>query len=234
LEITDEEQSQRGLHRGSGSEKQRCRHGARWLNLFTGAVIAVLVMLSVILTASVLYPDISGDLIVEVLIGGSLLAIFVFLVVDGLRRRRCFREEPVDRSTRVTWRMPPLGELTKAKPTSGEEDLAHRAAPLPRRRGWVGAGSHRSARGERQWLRPRGVRTMALSPRIQVLVSFILVKACLMAAEWLLRGARALRHRGLLGSREAGAVLRWSHRLTRAAMRMWRHEQVRQRSRQRG
>ena len=29
----------------------------RWLNLFTGAVIAVLVMLSVILTASVLFPD---------------------------------------------------------------------------------------------------------------------------------------------------------------------------------
>jgi Mn2+/Fe2+ NRAMP family transporter len=31
----------------------------RWLNLFTGAVIAVLIVLSVILTASVLYPDIS-------------------------------------------------------------------------------------------------------------------------------------------------------------------------------
>ena len=30
---------------------------ARWLNLFTGAVIAVLVMLSIILTASVLFPD---------------------------------------------------------------------------------------------------------------------------------------------------------------------------------
>ncbi|HLK25481.1 MAG TPA: NRAMP family divalent metal transporter, partial [Caulobacteraceae bacterium] len=42
----------------------------RWLNLFTGAVVAGLVMLSLILTTSVLYPDLSGRLIVEVLIGG--------------------------------------------------------------------------------------------------------------------------------------------------------------------
>jgi hypothetical protein len=89
----------------------------RWLNLFTGAVIAVLVMLSIILTASVLYPDISGDVIVEVLVGGSLLAIFVFLVVDGLRRRRRpsqVRGEAVDRSPRAIWRMPPLHELPPA------------------------------------------------------------------------------------------------------------------------
>src|SRR5260221_5304656 len=35
----------------------------RWLNLFTGAVVAVLVMLSVVLTASVLYPAISETVI---------------------------------------------------------------------------------------------------------------------------------------------------------------------------
>jgi Mn2+/Fe2+ NRAMP family transporter len=93
----------------------------RWLNLFTGAVIAVLVMLSIILTASVLYPDISGDLIVEVLVGGSLLAIFVFLVVDGLRRRRCLHEEPIDRSPRAAWRMPPLGELPPAQLAAGKK-----------------------------------------------------------------------------------------------------------------
>jgi Mn2+/Fe2+ NRAMP family transporter len=91
----------------------------RWLNLFTGAVIAVLVMLSIILTASVLYPDIGGDVIVEVLVGGSVLAIFVFLATDGLRRRRRFRvrEETVDRSPRAIWRMPPLDELPPAHMT---------------------------------------------------------------------------------------------------------------------
>ena len=39
----------------------------RWLNLFTGAVIAVLVMLSVILTASVLYPQMDERAILGVL-----------------------------------------------------------------------------------------------------------------------------------------------------------------------
>ena len=36
----------------------------RWLNLFTGAVIWVLVMLSIILTAATVFPDISGATIV--------------------------------------------------------------------------------------------------------------------------------------------------------------------------
>ena len=39
----------------------------RWLNLFTGAVIWVLVMLSVILTAATVFPDMSGETIVAVL-----------------------------------------------------------------------------------------------------------------------------------------------------------------------
>src|SRR6202043_3291830 len=38
------------------------------LNIFTGAVIAVLVMLSVILTASVLFPDMEGNVIVGILV----------------------------------------------------------------------------------------------------------------------------------------------------------------------
>ena len=43
----------------------------RWLNLFTGAVIALLVMLWMILTASVLYPKISGEMIIEILVGAG-------------------------------------------------------------------------------------------------------------------------------------------------------------------
>ena len=43
----------------------------RGLNLFTGGVVAVLVMLSVILTGSVLFPNISDTVILSILIGGS-------------------------------------------------------------------------------------------------------------------------------------------------------------------
>lgn len=56
------------------------------LNVFTGAVIWVLVMLSIVLTASVLYPDISGEAIMDVLVGGTVLAIVGYLATVLLRR----------------------------------------------------------------------------------------------------------------------------------------------------
>jgi hypothetical protein len=89
----------------------------RPLNLFTGAVIAILVMLSIILTASVLFPGISGDRIVEVLVGGTLLGLFTYLIADGFRRRRGdgrMRGERriwADSFGRMIWRMPPLDQL---------------------------------------------------------------------------------------------------------------------------
>jgi len=90
------------------------------VNLFTGAVIAVLVMLSIILTASVLYSDMSADAIVELLAGGSVLALVVFLVSDGLRRRRRGRGEgEIDRSERKAWHMPPLETLAPIRLTLG-------------------------------------------------------------------------------------------------------------------
>ena len=80
----------------------------RWLNLFTGAVIAGLVMLSVILTASVLYPAIDGRTIVAVLIGGSALTLMVWLASSVWARGGRAR---VDRTGRETWRMPALRDL---------------------------------------------------------------------------------------------------------------------------
>ena len=54
----------------------------RWLNLFTGAVIAVLVVLSVILTASVLFPDATNEqTILGILVGGGVAATIVALVI---------------------------------------------------------------------------------------------------------------------------------------------------------
>jgi Mn2+/Fe2+ NRAMP family transporter len=81
------------------------------LNLFTGAVIAVLVMLSIILTASVLYPDISGETIIAILIGGSLAALVIYLTFGGVRRPVEPTVEPTGGWLRDTWRMPPLVEL---------------------------------------------------------------------------------------------------------------------------
>ncbi len=82
------------------------------LNVFTGAVIWVLVMLSIILTASVMYPDISGRAMLEVLGGGTLLAVVGYVAMVALRS---MRPVPVEAQwppgPRETWRMPPLAEL---------------------------------------------------------------------------------------------------------------------------
>lgn len=81
------------------------------LNVFTGAVIWVLVLLSIILTASVMYPDISGEAIVDVLVGGTVLAIVGYLATVLIRRNKRVVEPGIDRSLRDTWRMPPLDTL---------------------------------------------------------------------------------------------------------------------------
>src|SRR5258708_19713442 len=57
------------------------------LNFFTGAVIWVLVMLSIILTASVVYPDITGETILEVLGGGTTLAVVGYPGMVIFRKR---------------------------------------------------------------------------------------------------------------------------------------------------
>ncbi|MGZ2746965.1 NRAMP family divalent metal transporter [Burkholderia stagnalis] len=87
------------------------------LNVFTGAVIWVLVLLSIILTASVLYPDISGTAIVDVLIGGTVFAIAGYLATVLLRRNGKVIDPGVDRALRDTWRMPPLDTLEPQKMT---------------------------------------------------------------------------------------------------------------------
>jgi len=74
-------------------------------------VIAVLVMLSIILTASVLYPEMSGATIVAILVGGTLAALVIYLAFGRIRLPVEAPGEPVRRSLRNTWRMPPLPEL---------------------------------------------------------------------------------------------------------------------------
>ncbi|MDR8726245.1 NRAMP family divalent metal transporter [Burkholderia pseudomultivorans] len=87
------------------------------LNVFTGAVVWVLVLLSIVLTASVMYPDISGEAILDVLVGGTVLAIAGYLATVLIRRNGRVIEPGIDRALRDTWRMPPLDTLAPQKMT---------------------------------------------------------------------------------------------------------------------
>jgi Mn2+/Fe2+ NRAMP family transporter len=85
---------------------------SRILNLFTGTVVAVLVMLSVILTASVLFPDMGENVILGILAGGSVLTIITAIAVSALgRKTRDDKSVAWDPALRLIWRMPPLDEL---------------------------------------------------------------------------------------------------------------------------
>ena len=79
------------------------------LNLFTGAVIAALVMLSLILTASVLYPDMGEKTILGILGGGTAIAVVAAIAFFVGRRTPV---AAIDRAGKEIWRMPPLALLT--------------------------------------------------------------------------------------------------------------------------
>jgi NRAMP (natural resistance-associated macrophage protein)-like metal ion transporter len=87
----------------------------RGLNVFTGAVIAVLVMLSMILTASVLYPEL-GEATIRATLGAGVLftgAIAVALLLIPRGGRKLW----TDSFGRMIWRMPPLAQLPAARLT---------------------------------------------------------------------------------------------------------------------
>ena len=91
---------------------------SRMLNLFTGAVIAVLVMLSIILTASMLFPDIGEQWILGILVGGSILGALLTVgakMFELSRRPSAAGATPKRAKRKVDvyddWRMPPLSEL---------------------------------------------------------------------------------------------------------------------------
>jgi NRAMP (natural resistance-associated macrophage protein)-like metal ion transporter len=91
---------------------------SRRLNLFTGAVVAVLVMLSIILTASVLFPDIGEQWIVGVLAGGSALAVAVTVAVkifDSSSGKAAIDLQQIEPLDADKWRMPPLDKLPPAR-----------------------------------------------------------------------------------------------------------------------
>jgi len=92
----------------------------RRVNVFTSGVIAVLITLSVVLTASVLFPDINGQQMVIIM-----AACAVASVAAGgwvlVRARRAVGGVPVDRTGRDTWRMPPLAMLSRPVLSTGRK-----------------------------------------------------------------------------------------------------------------
>jgi Mn2+/Fe2+ NRAMP family transporter len=89
---------------------------SRKMNIFTSAVIAVLVMLSIVLTAAVVFPTITSTAILAILGAGTGLAVLTGICL-ALRRRRLPEQTEttgsVDVQLRTSWRMPPLALLTR-------------------------------------------------------------------------------------------------------------------------
>ena len=103
----------------------------RPLNLFTGAVIAVLVMLSIILTASVLFPDMGEKTILAT--PGRRMVFTLAIAAALLIIRREDRRVWTDAFGRMIWRMPPLDQLPPAQMTPLTRIMAERPARLSRR-----------------------------------------------------------------------------------------------------
>ena len=98
----------------------------RWLNLFTGAVIWVLVMLSLVLTAATVFPELSGEAIMGFLGAGTAAGLAGAGIVAlrrrgrGGSRRLSLAEASAGGGApvlRADWRMPPLAELPRPRLT---------------------------------------------------------------------------------------------------------------------
>jgi Mn2+/Fe2+ NRAMP family transporter len=87
---------------------------SRAVNLFTGAFIVVLLLLSVILTASVLFPDQTNETAILAILGGGGVLALVALVASGVLKRPVETEDPKVWN-REMWRMPKLSELRPAQ-----------------------------------------------------------------------------------------------------------------------
>ncbi len=100
----------------------------RKTNMFTAAVVAVLVCLSVILTASVLFPGITAAQIVGIMVvcGAAGLLAAGYALVRRLRTGPVAAEpaesaEPADRAAKENWRMPPLALLKRPVMSAGRK-----------------------------------------------------------------------------------------------------------------
>jgi Mn2+/Fe2+ NRAMP family transporter len=94
----------------------------RKINAFTGAVVAVLVSLSVILTASVLFPHITAGQITAIMVACAAAMVLAggYLLARRLRAG-ALAGAPVDRTGRDAWRMPQLALLERPVMSTGRK-----------------------------------------------------------------------------------------------------------------
>ncbi|MFE6689140.1 NRAMP family divalent metal transporter [Streptomyces sp. NPDC057743] len=92
-------------------------------NAFTAAVVGVLVTLSVILTAAVLFPDIDASAILGIMAGCGAAGVLALGYAEVRRRRKgwALGGRPVDRTGRDDWRMPPLETLPRPILSTGHK-----------------------------------------------------------------------------------------------------------------
>src|ERR1700678_713495 len=99
----------------------------RITNVFTSGVIAVLITLSVVLTSSVVFPQITAGQIVAICVACAAVSVLGGLVMVVRRRRvrvavaEAMSEDAVSVADRNTWRMPPLSELGRPVVSRGRK-----------------------------------------------------------------------------------------------------------------
>jgi NRAMP (natural resistance-associated macrophage protein)-like metal ion transporter len=90
------------------------------LNAFAGAVVALLVVLSIVLTSATIFPDMSGNTIMTILVGGIVVFALGYLATQAVQRLRAkniprsMRNTAAEndaRDARERWYMPPLDQL---------------------------------------------------------------------------------------------------------------------------
>jgi Mn2+/Fe2+ NRAMP family transporter len=93
----------------------------RGTNAFTSTVIAILITLSIVLTASVIFPTITGTQILAIMAGCAAFSVLAGARMLTHRRHAAgtpaaiadaVAEDTADVADRDTWRMPPLSELS--------------------------------------------------------------------------------------------------------------------------
>lgn len=96
----------------------------RVINFFAAAIVSILVVLSLDLTISTLFPSINGVLLTEICFAGAgTLAVILAPTLLWARRRRIARGELIDPRVAVrglhrqTWRMPRIDQLARPQQT---------------------------------------------------------------------------------------------------------------------
>lgn len=89
-----------------------------WQNALSMIIVGILVILSLILAITTMFPNIDVNLLVKVL--SSILLAALFLVgLSQLLRKEKVEQKAERKLDRMTWRMAPLSELPKVVPSKG-------------------------------------------------------------------------------------------------------------------